>query len=267
MKSKLLVRILIGVALGAAVFFALWTVRPAIAVLAAAWSVLATLEFVALLRRAEIRLNRWLLSFANVATVAAALLGWLPAFLIAPAALVFLSAVMEREPKPRIPVYGLFTVFYLGFLPAHVVLLKNLVVVRQLSPWLAFFPLALTWLNDTAAMVAGRLFGRHKLAPLTSPNKTVEGYLTGLVFSGVAAALWLSRLAPFSTRPLWWLAVVGVGIGTIAQAGDLFESMFKRAIGAKDSSTALADHGGFLDRVDSLLFAIPAFYYLLLLLR
>ena len=265
--NKLLVRILIGVVLGTAVFLSLWTVRPVITAIVAAWSVLATLEFVRLLRRAEIDLNPWLLCTANVAVVAAAYLGWLPGFLIAPVALIFLGAVTGREAKPRIPVYGLFALVYLGFAPAHLVMLKNVAVERGLSSWLVFFPLALTWLNDTAALAGGRLLGRHKLAPTLSPNKTIEGYVAGLVFSGALAAFYLSRLAPFSSRPIWWLAAVGVGLGTMAQAGDLFESIFKRAAGVKDSSNALADHGGFLDRVDSLLFVIPAFYYLLLFVR
>jgi len=186
-----------------------------------------------------------------------------PGFRGAPAAVLFLAAVAARDPRPRTPVYGLFVIFYLGFAPAHLVMLKNAAVERALSGWLIFFPLALTWLNDTAAYFVGRLIGRHRLAPTISPNKTVEGYVAGLVASAVFAALFLSRFAPFSCRPVWWLAAVGVGLGTLAQAGDLFESIFKRAVGVKDSSTALADHGGFLDRVDSLLFTIPAFYYLL----
>ena len=114
--------------------------------------------------------------------------------------------------------------------------------------------------------VFGKLIGRHKLAPTLSPNKTVEGYVAGLVFSAILSAAYLHFLLPFAARPIWWLAVVGIGLGTVAQAGDLFESMFKRAVGVKDTSAALADHGGFLDRVDSLLFTIPAFYYLVLYL-
>lgn len=266
MKSKMLARVIIGLLLGTGVFFALWAARPVIAVASTVWSVLATLEFINLLRRAEIRLNPWLVAGANATIVVAAYFGWLPGFFVLPAGLVFLAAVANRETRPRVPVYGLFTIFYLGFLPAHIVLLKNLVVVRSLSGWLAFFPLALTWLNDTAALVAGKLIGRHKLAPAISPNKTIEGYIAGLTASAAMAAAWLRYLPPFSSRPLWWLAVVGVGLGTIAQAGDLFESIFKRAVAVKDSSSVLGDHGGFLDRVDSLLFVIPTFYYLLLFL-
>lgn len=265
MKSWLR-RVLYGTGLGLAIFAALFADRWVITAITAGWVALATLEFIQLLVRAEIRLNRWLLSALGVTIVAAAYLNALPGFIVAPIAVVLLAAVATQETKPRAPVYGVFALLYVGFLPAHLVMLKNLATMHAWSPWLVFFPLALTWLNDTAGLVFGKLMGRHKLAPTLSPNKTIEGYLAGLVFSAVLGAAYLHFVQPFSTKPLWWLAVVGIGLGTMAQAGDLFESMFKRAVGVKDTSSALADHGGFLDRVDSLLFTIPAFYYLVLYL-
>ena len=265
-KSSWLRRVLVGTALGVAIFAAIFTYRQVIAVITAVWAVLATLEFIQLLGKAEIKLSRWLLPALNVTIVVAAYFSWLPGFLLAPIAVILLAAVATRETKPRVPVYGAFCLVYLGFFPAHLVLLKNLAIGRCWSPWLVFFPLALTWVNDSAGLVFGKLIGRHKLSPAISPNKTVEGYIAGLVFSAILSGVYLHFLLPFSSHPIWWLAVVGIGLGTIAQAGDLFESMFKRAVGVKDTSSALADHGGFLDRVDSLLFTIPAFYYLVLYL-
>jgi phosphatidate cytidylyltransferase len=265
-KNRRLSRILIGTGLGLAIFAALLASRWVIAIITAVWVVLATLEFVQLLGKAEIKLNRWLLPLLGVLIVAAAYLNLLPGFLLVPIAVILLAAVAAQETKPRVPVYGVFSIIYLGFFPAHLVLLKNISVSRGWSPWLVFFPLALTWLNDTAGLVFGKLLGKHKLAPTLSPNKTIEGYVAGLAFSAILSAAYLHVALPFNTKPIWWLAVVGVGLGTIAQAGDLFESMFKRAVGVKDTSSALAAHGGFLDRVDSLLFTIPAFYYLVLYL-
>ncbi len=255
-------RVLLGTALVVVAVLAVFSHRLALAALVAAWSVLATLEFLSLLRRAEIELSRWLLGVLNPAIVAAACVGMLHEFLIVPVAVVFLAAVARRDTKPRIPVYGTFVLIYLGFLPAHLVMLKGLALERGLSSWLVLFPLALTWTNDTAALLFGRLLGRHKLSPAISPNKTVEGYLAGLAVSALLAAFYLSRLEPFAHQPVWWRAAIGIGLGTLAQFGDLFESIFKRAAGLKDSSAALAEHGGFLDRVDSLLFTIPGLYYL-----
>ena len=266
MRNAWLRRIVYGAGLGLAIFAALFANRWVITVITAGWVVLATLEFIQLLGKADIKLNRWLLPPLSVLIVAAAYFRLLPGFLLAPIAVVLLAAVATQETKPRVPVYGAFSLIYLGFLPAHLILLKNLSVSRDWSPWLVFFPLALTWLNDTAGLVFGKLLGKRKLAPTLSPNKTIEGYVAGLVFSGILSAVYLHFLEPFASRPIWWLAVVGVGLGTMAQSGDLFESMFKRAVGVKDTSSALADHGGFLDRVDSLLFTIPAFYYLVLYL-
>jgi phosphatidate cytidylyltransferase len=266
MKSSWLRRVLVGAGLGLAIFAALFASRWVIAMITAVWVVLATFEFIRLLGKADIRLSRWLLPPLSVTIVAAAYFNLLPGFLVAPIAILLLAAVATQETKPRVPVYGVFSLLYLGFFPAHLILLRNLAVHRGWSPWLVFFPLALTWLNDTAGLVFGKLLGKHKLAPTLSPNKTIEGYVAGLVFSAILSGAYLHFLVPFSTRPVWWLAVVGVGLGTMAQAGDLFESMFKRAVGVKDTSSALADHGGFLDRVDSLLFTIPAFYYLVLYL-
>ncbi|MBM3314306.1 hypothetical protein FJY71_00490 [candidate division WOR-3 bacterium] len=263
MASRLLSRALIGGALALIVVAAVRADRPEpLALLVAAWSVLATVEFVRLLALAEIRLNRWLVPLLSLATVTAAYVDWLPEFLIAPLAVVLLAAVATRETKPRIPVYGTFVVLYLGFLPAHLVMLKDLAVEEGFSSWLVLFPLALTWVSDTAAFAAGRLFGRHPLSPNLSPRKTIEGLLAGLLAAAALCAGWLRFFAPFDARPVWWLAVVGAGLSAVGQAGDLFESMFKRAVGVKDSSTLLGQHGGFLDRCDSLLFCIPAFYYL-----
>lgn len=257
-------RVIIGTALGLAVFGAVcYAPAPVLALFVAAWAVLATLEFLGLLRRADIRLNPWLLGTLNASTVTAAWLGWLPGYIIAPVVAVFLAAVLSRTPLPRVPVYGSFTVLYLGLLPAHLVLLRQLSDAAGYSRWLVLFPLVLTWTNDTAAFFIGRLFGRRKLMPQLSPRKTQEGFLAGLVASAVLSALWLGRLEPFTSRGWGWLALVGIGLGAVSQVGDLFESLFKRAVSVKDSSTALRGHGGFLDRVDSLLFAIPAFYWLL----
>ncbi|HDQ99367.1 MAG TPA: hypothetical protein ENN51_03665 [candidate division WOR-3 bacterium] len=260
----MLTRIVIGTALGVATFAVVCHAPTSVLTLfIAAWAVLATLEFLGLLKRADIRLNSLLICTLSASTVVAAWLGWLPGYVIAPIAVVFLTAVLTRSPLPRVPVYGAFVVIYLGLLPAHLVMLRQTSDAAGFSRWLVLFPLVLTWTNDTAAYAVGKLIGRRKLMPQLSPKKTQEGFLAGLIASAVLSALWLGRLEPFTRRGWGWLALVGVGLGAMSQVGDLFESLFKRAVSVKDSSTALRGHGGFLDRIDSLLFAIPAFYWLL----
>ncbi len=266
-KNSLAGRIVIGTGLALAVTGIILFARPEIlSLLVAAWVVLATAEFLQLLRRVEIKLNFWLIPVLNFAIALAGHLGWLPGFLLAPIAIVFITATTARPALPRIPVYSTFALIYLGFLPSHLILLNNLIQQHHLSRWLVLFPLVLTWTNDTAAYAVGRLLGRHKLAAALSPKKTVEGFIAGLVAATLLSALWLKKIPPFASQPWWWLGLLGTGLGAIAQAGDLFESLFKRAAGQKDSATTLGEHGGFLDRADSLIFTIPAFYYLTLLI-
>lgn len=113
--------------------------------------------------------------------------------------------------------------------------------------------LAGVWSFDTGAYLVGRAIGRRPFLPWISPKKTLEGVLGGLVVAtaGVAVVLAISGSSPLEAL------VLGPLLGVVAQAGDLAESLLKRAAGAKDSGTLLPGHGGILDRVDSILFAAP----------
>ena len=114
----------------------------------------------------------------------------------------------------------------------------------------------LVWGCDSAAYYGGRRFGKHKLAPVVSPNKTVEGTLFGLLggaLIGVVGGTWLVLPELGTLRGL----IAGAVVTTAGQAGDLVESLWKRGAGVKDSGAFLPGHGGFYDRIDSLLFAGP----------
>jgi phosphatidate cytidylyltransferase len=116
-----------------------------------------------------------------------------------------------------------------------------------------FVLLAGVWAFDTGAYLVGRAIGRRPFFPWISPKKTLEGVLGGLVVAVVAVCLVLALAGQ-----AWWEGLVlGLLLGAVAQAGDLAESLLKRAAGAKDSGTLLPGHGGILDRVDSILFAAP----------
>jgi phosphatidate cytidylyltransferase len=151
---------------------------------------------------------------------------------------------------------ALFGVTYVGFLGAYLLLLHQL---PGGSHWLLVLT-AITAGSDSGAYYCGRRFGKHKLCPLVSPNKTIEGALGGLV-AGVVGAVLMAVLLKMQVSLLFLIpaAVVLTGVGII---GDLTESMIKRATGTKDSGTILRGHGGVLDRIDSLLFAAPVLYYL-----
>ena len=139
--------------------------------------------------------------------------------------------------------------------------LSYLVMTRLLPQGesLLIFLLLVTWVADTGAYYVGTLYGRRALAPRISPKKTVEGLAGGLIGATIAAfvARW-SFLPEFSIVDTLVLAVVLTLAGLW---GDLVESAIKRSAGAKDSGGLLPGHGGMLDRLDSLLFTAPAFYY------
>jgi phosphatidate cytidylyltransferase len=116
------------------------------------------------------------------------------------------------------------------------------------------------WICDTAAYFGGRFFGKHKLAPKTSPNKTIEGAVSGFIGAFLAFPLLGQLIVPeISVLYLW---TTGLIIGIFGQMGDLIESRFKRDADVKDTSSLLSSHGGFLDRFDSVIFSSPFLFLL-----
>jgi phosphatidate cytidylyltransferase len=151
---------------------------------------------------------------------------------------------------------GLAAVVGLIVLPAGWFFLARLHGDPDLGPpWvLALF--LLVAFADIGAFFAGRKFGRRRLAPAVSPKKTWEGVLGGLAAAGAGGA----RAGVLFGRPLLAMLAVGFAVAAVSVIGDLTVSMFKRAVGLKDSGTLLPGHGGVLDRTDSLLAAAPLFF-------
>jgi phosphatidate cytidylyltransferase len=146
---------------------------------------------------------------------------------------------------------------YLGWPMSVFLLVRGSQVGVSAGFWWVVTVLLGVWGFDTGAFFAGHFFGRHKLAPNISPAKTWEGVIGGLVLSIIAALL-------FTAWPLgvpWYLAILlGIVIGVAATLGDLAESLIKRQTHVKDSGQIMPGHGGILDRIDSLLFAVIAVY-------
>lgn len=149
----------------------------------------------------------------------------------------------------------LFGVLYVGFPLSTVVSTRSL----PSGEFLVLFLAAVTWASDTGAYYAGTLWGKHLLIPSISPKKTVEGVLGGLALAAGAALLaqqWFASQLSLSDALILGVLLTGAGL-----IGDLFESVIKRRTGVKDSGGILPGHGGMLDRLDSLLFTAPTFYY------
>jgi len=143
---------------------------------------------------------------------------------------------------------------YLGWVAGHFILLRNM---EQGLSWL-ILALPTTWITDSGAYFVGLAWGRHKLWPRYSPKKTWEGAIGGLV-SGVIGGALIAWLLP-DLRLIDGL-VVGTLIPLLTPFGDFAISMMKRQAGVKDSSHIIPGHGGFLDRLDTLLFAVVIVYY------
>jgi len=206
---------------------------------------------------------------------------WMP-FLLFP--LVFgIPLVLRKDLKS-----GLAAASGSAFGTVYVAGSLALLIALRANPFhrtLLVFVLFSVWAGDIAAYYVGRSIGRHKLAPVVSPNKSWEGAIASViasiaiaflvlhfrnqidsVFSGrhLLRAYWLFPMRPqMSFLPPTWMGtlILGVLTNVAAQFGDLFESALKRGAGVKDSGTLLPGHGGILDRIDALLFAIPAVWY------
>ena len=150
--------------------------------------------------------------------------------------------------------YSFLGILYVAGLSGYFLLIHNL---PDGGHWVLFL-FFIIWIGDSAAYYGGRTFGRNLIAPTISPKKTIEGALFGLAGSiggGLIAGLWFLQ-----ETSLWHCLLAAFICGTIGQLGDFAESILKRTAGVKDSSKLFPGHGGFLDRVDSLLFAGPALY-------
>ena len=183
--------------------------------------------------------------------------GFLTAFLVAFA----LNAVaVTRAPSTAAIGATVLCAAWIGFGLGHLLLLRKMHDQPQL---LSFTVLLTVFGADTFAYFAGRLFGRHKLAPTLSPGKTWEGFLVGSI-----VGMFVSFVALYSDRDhyleMWQAVILGLVVVLAAAAGDLFESMLKRDMQVKDTGRLLGGHGGVLDRIDALLFASAAAFYLVL---
>ncbi|MBR57897.1 MAG: phosphatidate cytidylyltransferase [Myxococcales bacterium] len=153
--------------------------------------------------------------------------------------------------------FDLLAIFYVAALVALMVHTAGEPDGERVGRRVVLAMLFVVWLGDSGAYFVGRAIGAHKLAPQLSPNKTIEGSLGGLVGS-VGAMVGMKLLLDLPGSWLW-IVVFGLVGGAIEQLGDLFESAIKRNAGVKDSGTFFPGHGGFLDRLDAILFAAPVF--------
>jgi phosphatidate cytidylyltransferase len=176
--------------------------------------------------------------------------------------LSLLGLLVHASPSNRFALWvaGVGTLAYIIGLGAHFIVLRA--VLRGLG-W-TLLACLITWSTDIGAFFVGRQFGSHGFFTAVSPKKTREGAIGGAM-SGTLVALPVAAIAGLHVP--WFAALlVGASVSIAAQGGDLVESLLKREAGVKDSGTIIPGHGGVLDRIDSLLFAVTVIYYWRLLL-
>jgi phosphatidate cytidylyltransferase len=191
-------------------------------------------------------------------------LAWVAGGLFTTFALAFLlrGVVAEtRQQSATVAVGGtMLGVAWIGLGLVFLIALRDIPEHGRLA---ALTVLLAVWAGDTLAYFAGRLIGRHKLAPKISPGKTWEGLIAGTL-----ATVFVTFVSLYDTRHEWLsvgqAVLLGLAIAAAAPLGDLFESLVKRDMGVKDSGTMLGGHGGILDRIDAQLFAAIAGFYVIL---
>jgi len=233
---------------------------PWLTIVAGLWGLLAAVEFYRAVRQSRVAPMTGFGLLWVVLLIISPHCTWpyaQPLLLTAAVVLPPLWIVSRRRKEDAIDswVWTLAGIIYIGWLMSHLVALRGLADGRD---WV-FFALLVTFASDSTAYFVGRAWGRHPMAPDISPKKTVEGAVGGVIGAIVAGLLlaWILNL-PISYVAALVLAIV---VSIFGQIGDLFESLFKRNTSIKDSGSGVPGHGGFLDRLDSVVFAVVVVYY------
>lgn len=247
--------ILLPIFLGIVMAGPLWLFGVLIVIVAA----LAQWELTGLFERAGVRTYRIIGLIGGILVTASFALPVSERAVFTGVLLAMLAASLWRPRGERIGWEPLATtvlgICYVNWLLGHGFWLRDLPSGRE---WVLLL-IWVTWLGETAAYLVGSMVGRHRLAPMISPNKTVEGAVAQFGVSIVAAVV--AQAWFFGALPLDHAIAVGAMLGVVGQVGDLVESALKRSAGTKDTSGLIPGHGGMLDRIDSLLFNTPVLFY------
>jgi phosphatidate cytidylyltransferase len=259
--SSIAKRLLTAIVLLPAIVLAIHIDRLLLFILLAIIAVLGARELIGLFRARGVDPPVWLAAICAVLLSATHLPG---SVIDAVSALFFVIAaslvvqLIRSSGKMLLEVSGtVFAALYAGLLPGYLLRFYDLPGGAP-DPWPVTFALLLVWGCDTGAYVVGSVIGRHKLWPRISPGKTWEGAAGGLI-AAVALAIAFGNWAGELT--LAQRTIAGLLAGLFAQIGDLAESLMKREASIKDSGGTLPGHGGILDRLDSVVLAVPSLYY------
>ncbi len=236
---------------------AVWFGTPWFTILLILWGILATYEFYRLANVKLSPLNYLGLIFTGIIIASPEYDQLQLPVLLTASIIITLLWLLIRHRTNNFTNWGwtIAGIFYIGWLLQFLISLRLISSGRE---WV-FLALLTTFASDTTAYLIGKRFGRHFLIPAISPGKTWEGTTAGIIASVIVALIFHL----FSLLPLNYAHAIllGVLISIFGQLGDLIESLLKRNMGVKDSGNLLVGHGGFLDRLDSVVFAGVVVYY------
>lgn len=282
--SELARRTLFAVVAIPIVLGVIWVGDAALAALLAIAAALAAWEFFRLAERGEyaplgaigigVAAILPLVAHAQRRGVVTPSVTWAVLGVLAILAVALVARGPARRPIGAVAVTVLGVV-YTGGLLSYAYILRyhrftNYALGAEAGAVLLLLPVLLTWTSDTGGYFVGRTLGRHKLLPSVSPGKTIEGAVGALVLCAIVAWVYMRYvLAPYAQLALTPVsaALFGIGVSVAVQIGDLVESLMKREVAVKDSSHLVPGHGGVLDRLDGMLFALPVAYWLLEVMR
>jgi phosphatidate cytidylyltransferase len=254
----------------------MWVGLPLLAPVYLVVALMATREYALLMNLRGIPIRKRSLWVATVLTLPASLpvtypgmeplfpgVSWREALLgLFAFYLIALEVVRPNQNSMFTVIFTLFGYLYIPYLFGFILTLRY-TPDGVLGLWYLMLPMLAIIASDVGAYVVGSLFGRRKLAPRLSPNKTLEGAFGGLALATLIVSLTTFLLERFMQLhiDLYDALLFSILVASAAQLGDLFESLIKRWAGVKDTGMFLPGHGGVLDRIDSILFAVPVTYY------
>ena len=259
--KNLIIRSLSGAIYVALIVVGVITTKWAFIVFATLFTFLGTREFLVMTKSDGSKLNLWIDVIS--ATTLVSLVGYFcliqntSSMLIGVGIMMLyflLRSIVQLYNKKESPISSLaYSIFSFIYIVVPMLSMGAIFTRSQLLLLLAF---VMIWMNDTGAFLVGCTIGRHRLFERISPKKSWEGFWGGMVFSILSGVAYYYLIEPTNGMPFY--IIMGVIASIFATFGDLVESMFKRSIGVKDSGNLIPGHGGILDRIDSLLFVLPA---------
>lgn len=261
--KNLIIRSLSGAIYVALIVLGVITTNWAYVAFSAIFTFLGTREFLVMTKREGAKLNLWIDVIG--ATLVVVLGGYFNVIqktnsvqIISATLLVYmlLRSIIQLYNKKESPInslaYSMFSFIYI------VIPMLSMGAIYMQSQLLLLLAFVMIWMNDTGAFLVGCTIGKHRLFERISPKKSWEGFWGGLVFSVLSGVAYYYFVDQAQAQGLPFYVILGVITSIFATFGDLVESMFKRSIGVKDSGNLIPGHGGILDRIDSLLFVLPA---------